>query len=193
MLNKELNVKWLEPIQNYVTSLDRQALYRFMGGIVAVIVLLILLVCYLRYSYIEQGLTRLADINEQREKIKLIVTSAERVKKQREEVDAMLAKDESFTISGYLETVLKKLHLSDKTTIGEHSQVDRENGYRESTRKIRLTGMNMKQVCELLRELEQNERIYTKELEITRSSRQPQTIDVMLSVATLEPRTTITG
>lgn len=189
MLNKELNVKWLEPIQNYVTSLDRQHLYRFMGGVLAGIVVLILLVVYLRYSYIEQGLTQLADLNEQREKIKVIVTSAERVKKQREEVDAMLAKDESFTISGYLETVLKKLNLSDKTTIGEYSQVDRENGYRESTRKIRLTGMNMKQVCELLRELEHNERIYTKDLEIVRSSRQPQTIDVMLSVATLEPRT----
>ncbi|MBS1986399.1 hypothetical protein JST99_00490 [Candidatus Dependentiae bacterium] len=186
-------MKWLESIQTYVTSLDRQQLYRLMGGIAGAIALLIFLVLYLRHSYIEQGFTQLVDINEQREKIKIIATRAERVKKQRQEVDAMLAKDESFTISGYLEMVLKKLHLSDKTTIGEHSQVDLENGYRESTRKIILSGMNMKQLSELLRELEQNERIYTKELEITRSSRQPQTIDVMLSVATLEPRTTLPG
>jgi hypothetical protein len=186
-------VKWVESIQSYITSLDRQHLYRFIGGVLVGIILVILVVVYIRYSYIQQGLARLSDINEQRERIKVILTSAQRVKKQRQEVDAMLAKDEGFTISGYLETVLKRLHLSDKTTIGEHSQVDLENGYRESTRNIRLTGMNMKEVCELLRELEQNERIYTKELEITRSSRQPQTIDVMLSVATLEPRTTIPG
>jgi len=186
-------VKWVESIQTYITGLDRQHLYRFMGGVLVGILVIILLVGYIRYSYIEQSTARLNDINEQRERIKIILTSAQRVKKQRQEVDAMLAKDENFTISGYLETVLKKLHLSDKTTIGEHFQVDLENGYRESTRNIKLTGMNMKEVCELLRELEQNERIYMKELEITRSSRQPQTIDVMLSVATLEPRITIPG
>lgn len=186
-------VERLEPIRHYIMSLERQRLYRFMAGAIGTILVMVIFVLYMRYSYMEEGMARIADINNERERVQAIVSGAERVKKQRAEVDAMLTKDPDFKISAYLEDVLRKLRLSDKTTIGEHSQIERENGYRESTRKIRLTGMNMKELCELLHELEQNERIYTKELEIARSSRQPQTIDVMLSVATLEPRTAVAG
>lgn len=184
-------MEWLKSIHQYTKSLESKRLYQYIAAILAAIILMVLGMLYIRHSYIEDALAQIATINEEREKIKRIITSAEKVKKQRAEVNAMLAKDESFKITSYLDTILKKLHLSEKTTIGEHSQVDRENGYRESTRKIKLVGMNMKELCELLRELEQNERIYTKELEIVRSSRDTQTIDVMLSVATLEPRTTV--
>lgn len=173
--------------------MEQKRVYQYIAGILVTISVLALVILYIRSSYVDKALNRLSDINEQREQIKRIITNAEKIKKQRAQVNAMLAKDESFKISSYLLTVLQKLHLSEKTTIGGHSQVDRENGYRESMRKIELVGMNMKELSELLNELEQNERIYIKELEIVRSSRTPQTIDVMLSVATLEPRTTVSS
>jgi ribosomal protein S17E len=52
--------------------------------------------------------------------------------------------------------------------------------------------MNMRQLCELLDAVEQNKRIYTKELEIIKSKKVPNTIDVNLTIATLQakPETT---
>lgn len=186
-------MEWLKSLYEYIQTVEQKRVYQYIAGILITLSVLVLVVLYVRSSYRDSALTRLADINEQREQVKRIITNAQKIKQQRAQVNAMLAKDDSFKITSYLDTVLKKLHLSEKTTIGEHSQVDRENGYRESTRKITLVNMNMKELSELLHELEQNERIYIKDLEIVRSSRTPQTIDVMLSVATLEPRTTVSS
>lgn len=182
-------MEWLKSLYTYTKSLESRRLYQYMAFILVGIMLMVVGMLYIRYSYIEEALSRIASINEDREKIKRIITSAEKVKKQRASVNAMLTQDESFKISSYLDTILKKLNLLNKTTIDGHSQVDLENGYRESIRKINLVGMNMKEVAELLQEIEKNERVYTKELEIVRSSQDPKTIDVMLAVATLEPRT----
>jgi hypothetical protein len=46
----------------------------------------------------------------------------------------------------------------------------------------------MKNLTELLQEIELNKRVFTKELDITASSKQPGTIDVSLTIVTLEPK-----
>jgi beta-lactamase regulating signal transducer with metallopeptidase domain len=67
------------------------------------------------------------------------------------------------------------------------SQIDHDT-YRESILKVELSDMNMKQLCELLDELNKNKRINTKELEITKSKTAKRSINVALTIATLEPR-----
>lgn len=184
-------MEWLKSLYYSIHTMEQKRVYQYIGGILVTMSVVALVVLYMRSSYVDRALVRLSEINEQREQVKRIITNAEKIKKQRAQVNAMLAKEPSFKITSYLDSVLKKLQLS--ADFREHTQVDRENGYRESIRKITLAGINMKELCELLQELEQNERVYTKELEIVRSSRIPQAIDVMLSVATLESRTTVSS
>ncbi len=49
--------------------------------------------------------------------------------------------------------------------------------------------MNMRELSELLNVLEQNKRVYTKELEVQKSRKSPRAIEVQLTIATLQPRT----
>ncbi len=48
-----------------------------------------------------------------------------------------------------------------------------------------FAAMTMQQLVDLLYKIEQNERVYTKDLKITKKSKSP-TIDVSLVIATLE-------
>ena len=46
----------------------------------------------------------------------------------------------------------------------------------------------MKEFTELLQEIEQNSRIATNRLEITKSKKKPKTIEVSLTISTLLPK-----
>ena len=48
--------------------------------------------------------------------------------------------------------------------------------------------MTMKDLTELLKEVEQNKRVFAKELEIIASKKTANTIDVNFTIATLEPQ-----
>ena len=117
--------------------------------------------------------------------MKRILTRAASVQQQRKEVDAILEEDKDFKIGGYFKDVLTKLVLTSKKAVESPSQIDREGKYRESILNVKFTDMDMKQLSELLNEIEKNKRIFTKELEVTTSRKTPQKIDVNLTIATL--------
>jgi hypothetical protein len=48
--------------------------------------------------------------------------------------------------------------------------------------------MNTKKMSELLHAIELEERIYTKDVEVERSTTNPNAINVKLTIATLEPK-----
>jgi hypothetical protein len=49
--------------------------------------------------------------------------------------------------------------------------------------------MNMQELCELLQALERVQRIFSKSIDIQRSKKIPDAIDVTLVIATLLPKT----
>ena len=61
-------------------------------------------------------------------------------------------------------------------------------GYTEIKLDVGLSGLNMKQLVDLLYKIEQNERVYTKDLKIIKNLKSP-TIDVTLVIATFEATT----
>ncbi len=182
-------MKALERIQNYIANLDQKNLYKLIAITIGSLIIVVGLLVFRYYRRVNYLVGEINTINEQRELVKRIMIQADRVKKQRAEVDTMIAEDEGFKIGGYFNSILSKLHLIDRKTVDETAYIDHEGKYRESILKAKLIDMTMKDVCELLNELDQKKRIYTKELElvaVTKTAR--PTLEVSLTIGTLEPK-----
>jgi hypothetical protein len=179
----------LHKIQTYLDSLEEKRFYQYLMGSIAVILLLIagiLFQYYRKVSYLKSEINR---INEERANIRTILEKALLVKKEQKEIDAILAKDENFKIAGYFEDLLSKLGLADKKASDvQVTTPSREGKYQENILQAKFTSMTMKDLTELLQEIELNKRVFTKELDITISQKKPGTIDVTLTIATLEPK-----
>lgn len=178
----------IERFRLFIDAMDQRDFFKYCAlGMAFVVLLMGSLFFY--FNHKEASLMEdIETLNEQREKVRHVLEVARRVKRQRAEVDAMLASDESFKLVGYIENVLKELNLSNKWTIQEPSEIDQENNYRETIVKVNLIDVDMKLLCELLQKLDQNKRVYSKELEIIKS-KSPGAIEVNITIATLEPKT----
>lgn len=128
-------------------------------------------------------------INMSREEAQDIFTRAQRVEKQQKEVDAILSQDKNFKIAGYFKDMITQLGLNEKQKIAQPQSIDRDDNYVETVINAKFTQMNMKDITTLLQNIEQNARLYTKELEIVRSTKMPNTLEVKIIVATLLPKT----
>ncbi len=114
------------------------------------------------------------------------------VKKQKAIVDEILNENKSFKLLGYFDEITNKLgidkNVKEKSTSENTLEILTAKGYKEVRVNATFTELNTRQLAELLDEFEKNERIYTKNLEITKSSKTP-TIDVEIVIATLQPET----
>jgi hypothetical protein len=179
-------MKALEKIQLYITTLEEKRLYLYIGIVCAILVGLASFIVMHYYSSIGQLRDEISFINEQRVRVRRLLTAFDQMRKHRAEVDTLFSQEAGFKIGGYFEKLLARLGLSEKRALITPSHIDHDK-FRESILKANLTDINMKQLCELLNELDKDKRIYTKELEIAKSRTTPKTLDVTLTIATLEP------
>lgn len=124
-------------------------------------------------------------LNGIREEARALRQSMIQVQTQRARVNEMLQEEADFKIAGYFNNLLGSLNLIDNKKTEETSQIDREDNYRESELVVSLTNMNMKELAELLYQLEQKKRIYIKKLDIEKSKKNKNQLDIMLIIATL--------
>jgi hypothetical protein len=142
---------------------------------------------YYNYSRSSSLTSELTELNDERETtVRMLLTKSHRLQKEQSEINAMLSESSDFKIGAYFKGSKLGLTPSLETT----SKTDRDDGYQESSLKARFDAITMKQLLEILQELEQTERIYTKELEI-KKSKAPRAIDVELTIATLQPKTVV--
>jgi hypothetical protein len=133
---------------------------------------------------------RIGRINQYREQAQDILERAQKVITQQHQVDELLAEDKDFKIGGYFKEVLNKLQLTQKEKIETTQTIEREDNYLEQVLNAKFTDLTMKELTTLLAEIEGNPRIYTRELEIKRAEKTPDTIDATLVIATLLPLST---
>lgn len=177
----------LDKIKDFIENLELKDFYKYLAATLGVILFIVVFLIFNFYRKIHSLNDQISLINEQRERAQRILTQAERVKRQRITVDAILSKEPDFKIGNYFDKVVTKLQLNEKKTSIDYSHVENVEDYKENILKAKLTDINMKQLCDLLNEIEANERIYTKELEII-TGKNSKTIDVNLAIATLEPK-----
>lgn len=182
----------LARVRNFLKNLEPREVYQYTAILLAVLILLCSGVLWSYYSGIQQLQKRLAGVNRQRTETRALLEKNEYVLQQQARVDEILERDSNFKIKEYFMGVIQKLGLggliSKDADISSNELV---NGYTEIKLDVGLSGMNMKQLIDLLYNIEQNERVYTKDLKITKSLRTP-TIDVSLVIATFEATPTTT-
>lgn len=175
---------FFDNIKNFIDNLDQRDFFKYIGIFIAGVCLLIGILIVSYYIKINSLTKEIRSINYMRDEVKEILDKAERVKTQRKEVDSILDEDEDFILEQYFEKVRNKLRLSYK--IESRTTAPRDEKYQEVALNVKFSDMNMKQLTELLQELEKSKRIYTKDLEIKKSKKRPGTIDVTLTIATLK-------
>lgn len=180
----------LEKIKELLDSLDTKDFYKYIGALLAAVTLILLFLIYRFYSNVWDIQKQLRLTNEQRGEVQTLLEKAARVKKQQKDVNTMLEADPNFKIAGYFQGILAQLGLTNKEESNTVTTQERgEQEYNESILTAKFIDMTMREVSELLNVLEQNKRIYTKNLEIQKSRKSNRTIEVQLTIATLQPRT----
>jgi hypothetical protein len=174
----------IDTIQSFIESLEERDFYKYLALSITVILGILFLVFFMYYRATNSIIDRITTINDLRENVQQILTASKKVKKQREEIDTILAQDENFKIGAYFDKTLTALRLSDKSQPPDYSHIDHTGAYRENILRAKLTDMTMKDLAELLNDIEKNQRVYTKELEITKSRK--GNLDINLTIATLE-------
>lgn len=181
-------MKPLDQVREYIQHLDAKQFQRYLIALFTALFLFSSFTIYRYYRSVSTLKKKIVYINTKRKEVKELLERFEIVKRQQEEVDALLAKDKDFKIGGYFNTVMTQVGVAqNKTREPETSSEELDNGYTEIKLYASFSNMNMQNLTKLLDTLEQNERIYTKELEIYKPNQGP-TINVNLLIATLEPK-----
>lgn len=175
-------------IKNYISNLDQKDFYKNVGIALGIVVIIMLGIMYYTHTRVSYWRKRINIINQEREEIRIILEKDQLVLNQRAQVNAMLIEEPDFKIQGYFTNLVNKLgfigNKAPSTSVSFGDRDDQE--YREVLLNAKFEAMNMKQLTELLNELEQYDRIYIKELEIIKSRKIADAITVNLTIATLQ-------
>lgn len=185
-------MKLLEQSRLYLASLDTRTLHRIMGAFIACVMMLSSGFVYHYYAKTSFLRKELARIMRQREMVQTLLGRYEIVEQHKRIVEDIVAKDPRFKLTSYLNDTLKKLSLTRYATdkpVGITSPEElRLEGYKEASIEIALRGINTKQLVDFLTEIENNNRVYTKRLEVTQQNT-GSTIDSAVVIGTLLPAT----
>ncbi len=178
----------IKKADNFLRSLERKDFYLYTSISLGILCVILALFFWRYYSSGSYYFYEIESINEQRsEKIKKLFERQEQIAFEQKEVDKLLEKDSNFKIRQHMQQLLQELKIERKMVVDSISNAEQEN-YRESTLTINFAGMNMKELCELLQKIEQTKRIFIKKVEMQQSKKISNTIDVVIEVATLFPK-----
>ena len=180
---------WLEKLQSWIQNLDEKRFYQYTVGCMAFLALSTFGLMFYYYRATHSYYQKAIQINESRDQVKVLLDKMQHVKQQQRRVDELIAQDENFKIAGYFEDLIASNHLAQKKASKiEVTSPAHEGKYQESILNAKFAAITMQDLTQLLQDIEQTKRVYIKELDIVASKRTPQTIDVALTIATLEPK-----
>jgi len=182
---------FLDKIRAFFDATDTKTFYHYMIGYSVGCLLLLGFMLYYFFTTTSSRQKQIKQLNVKRaETVRTILESAQSIEQQRSAVEEILSQIPDFKIAGYFGALLIKLNLKNKEIKEAESTTtsDREDNYRETELNAKFEDMSMKELTELLQALEQNPRISTKRLEITKSKKKPKTIEVQIAITTLLPK-----
>lgn len=184
---------FLDKIRSFFDTLESRSFYYYIAGYLGVGFLFIVLFIFYYYKNVNALHRQIKKLNNTRaDTVKVILESTESIGQQRSAVEAILAQNPDFKIAGYFKDLLIKLKLRNKEIQQAETTAttDREDNYRETELNAKFEDMTMKELTELLQALEQNPRISTKNLTITKAKKNVRAIDVQITITTLLPKVT---
>jgi hypothetical protein len=185
----------INQVTDFFWDLDKKQFNRLALGLIAGALLLLGGTIYLQFRRARFFKKEMTAINVNRTRIKEILEKNEQIKMQQKRAEEILAKDKQFKPKEYLEILLNKLQLMSNLKSSQLNTNDleklRAQGYEEVRIEFELININTKQLVDLLSELEKNDRIDIKKVEITKTKQQP-TISAILIISTLQHKATTT-
>ncbi len=181
MLLKKLNTR--------LESLSAKTFYIISGVLVSATIALGGLIIFWHFNSINHFYEQFDEINTLRkDRIQPLLIRAKQVRKEHEKVDALLAEDPNFKIGEVIKNILIELRLTDNSVIQGYTTTEREEKYIETVLSMRLENIDMKQLAQLLEQIENNQRITMNTIEIVRSKKKPNKLEVSLTIAELQPK-----
>ena len=175
----------------FLDEFEQKNFYRFIAACIACIILFFGFLLYLHSNKIQFLQKELKRVNRERLTARNLLEQHSRVEEQKTAVDKVLSEEKSFKILEFGNNIMQATGLQRKLTkpLELAEPIDLGNNYNELTLEISLSGMSMQELVDLLyNKIQNNNKIYTKELSITKSS-QSSTLDVILVIATLVRKT----
>jgi hypothetical protein len=179
---------FFENLETRISQLDKKSWYTYLAIIGAVIFAIIGAILFYYYSATSKWEQRISTVNETRREVKRLLNRAERVQKERAEVMTLLEEDPNFNIKAYIQEVLEHIGIAGNMSAENVVVTSSDENHQVDVATYQLAGITMKQLTEFLNELENNKRIFTKELDISKSKKVPRTIDVGITIATIMPK-----
>lgn len=177
---------FFDNLQGRIWALDKQSWYKYLAITGGIILLIMGLILFFYFRSMSHWQTRIDEINESRIKVKQVLEKAKQVQKERAEVTALLAENPNFKIKEDIQSILQTVGIN--FTSQSEVTTTRLDNYQEIAATYQFSGITMKQLTEFLNAIDENKRLFTKELEITKSKRIPRTIDVDIKIAAMMPK-----
>ncbi len=183
-------MEFFEKIRDFIKGLEDVDIYKYFAAFFAAMLIILSLFIYLHYSRVNKYLTDIKNVETMRSQTKKILSDYKAVTAQKEVVEEILAQNKDFRIGEAYQSILEKTGLlrfqTDQTTPTAGESV---SGKTEILISSHFAGITMKQLTDLLLAIANVPQMYTKDIVIKKSPTMP-TIDVEITVATLEPSTT---
>ncbi len=179
-------MEFLHPIRDFIKGLEEADYYKYFGAFFGGFLLLFGLLVYIHYSKVHKYQNALKRVESLRSQTKKIVSDYKVVLAQREKVEEILEQNKDFRIGEAYQSIVQKVGLASRMhDVSAPTTGESISGKTEVLVTSHFSGINMKQLTDLLSEIAAVQRLYVKELDIKKSP-QSQTVDVDITVATLE-------
>ena len=178
----------LKQLQNRIIHFERKEFYQYAGALFGAVFIVILGLVYYYFSKTSELHSTLKKLNKNRQEVQQLLQEYKIVEKQKEAVNDMLDEERNFKLKSFFDNLTTQFNLRNQQQ--KEAEVTEELLHKKYT-EIRLTAqfrqITMQQLCELLNGIEQKQRVYTKELVITKTK--GAALDVILTIATIKPQT----
>ena len=177
----------LTTLTTFLQQKDRKELSIYFGLFISILLCVVGIIVYTHKSAVYRLQSQLRQINKQREIAQQILQKNKIVLAQQQAVKEVIAQEPNFYIGQYFNDLIAQFNLQKNITKEpEGSESEVESGtYIERKLGATLANITMKQLCDLLYKIEQNQRVYTKDLKIIKNIKNGL-LDVTLIIATLE-------
>jgi len=174
----------LESMQDYFYGLNHKEMLRIIGAYFVCFSSLVIFLFFRHVSLLREIELKSKNLNKSRQNIQVVFTEYDNLKNRKVEVDQILMKDKNFYLVKYYQDKIKSSSIMNKTSSSLVVQPG-PNGYDEESLQISFNQISMKQLCEFLQELQENQRVFVKKLDITKGAA-PKKINVSLTIATFK-------
>lgn len=181
---------FIDKIKEFIEGLEEREFYIYLSAFFLAFVLFMSLLIYWHKSRMNYWQTQLSELKKQKTITRRLLDENATVELDRKKVnDILTSGSTSFKIFDFYVNMVNQLDLANYKTKepAEPQTIQLESGEKERTLAVDFHDLNMKQVTDILKYIEDNPRVYAKRLNIEKSKDKPS-VNISIEIATIEPQ-----